>query len=59
MNCGNRREEIFKGDRDRERFLSTLGEACAKTEWQILGYCLMAIIFIWRSKPRRPIWWRE
>ncbi len=26
---------------DRRRFLETLGEACAKTDWQIHAYCLM------------------
>ncbi len=28
-------------DADRERFLSTLGEACGKTGWQVHGFCLM------------------
>lgn len=31
MNRGDRREEIFRDDEDRQRLLSTLGEACAKT----------------------------
>ena len=31
MNRGDRREDIFKDDFDRSRFLSTLGEACKKT----------------------------
>jgi len=35
MNRGDRREAIFKDDVDRQRFLQTLGEACAKTEWQV------------------------
>ena len=35
MNRGDRRESIFKDDLDRERFLATLGEACAKTSWQV------------------------
>jgi len=42
MNRGDRREPIFQDDGDRERFLETLGQACAKTGWQVLGYCLMA-----------------
>ena len=42
MNRGDRQEPIFQDDDDRERFLETLGEACAKTGWQVLGYCLMA-----------------
>ena len=31
MNRGDRREPIFKDDVDRQRFVETLGEACAKT----------------------------
>ena len=41
MNRGDRRESIFKDDVDRERFLATLGEACAKTSWQVHAFCLM------------------
>jgi len=41
MNRGDRREDIFKGDADRELFLKTLGEACAKTGWQVHADCLM------------------
>ena len=52
MNRGDRREDIFKDDQDRERFLSTLAQACRKTEWQVHAWCLMAITFIWSS--RRP-----
>ncbi len=40
-NRGDRREEIFCDDTDRERFLETLGEACAKTGWLVHSYCLM------------------
>jgi hypothetical protein len=35
MNRGDQREDIFRDDEDRHKFLSTLGEACAKTEWQV------------------------
>ncbi|HKI69320.1 MAG TPA: hypothetical protein VKA67_07015 [Verrucomicrobiae bacterium] len=31
MNRGDRREAIFRDGEDRRRFISTLGEACAKT----------------------------
>jgi len=31
MNRGDRREEIFKDDQDRRRFLETLGQTCQKT----------------------------
>jgi len=41
MNRGDRREPIFKDDEDRRRFLETLGQACAKTGWQVQAYCLM------------------
>ena len=34
MNRGDQREDIFRDDQDRQKFVSTLGEACAKTEWQ-------------------------
>ena len=41
MNRGDRRGPIFKDDRDREWFLETLGEACAKTGWQVHALWLM------------------
>ena len=37
----SQREDIFKDDGDRQKFLSTLGEACGKTDWQVHAYCLM------------------
>lgn len=42
MNRGDRREDIFETDHDRELFLRTLGEACAKTGWQVHAWCLMS-----------------
>ena len=41
MNRGDQRDDIFRDDEDRQKFLSTLGEACAKTEWQVHAYCLI------------------
>ena len=41
MNRGDRREPIFKDDADRQRFVETLGEVCAKTGWQVHAYVLM------------------
>jgi len=41
MNRGDRREPIFHDDRDRQRFLETLGEVCLKTGWQVHALCLM------------------
>jgi hypothetical protein len=34
VNRVDRREEIFRDEPDRERFLSTLAEACRKSDWQ-------------------------
>src|SRR5439155_9488225 len=41
MNRGDRREAIFKDDKDRQQFVETLEETCAKTGWQVHVYCLM------------------
>jgi putative transposase len=41
MNRGDRREAIFRDDVDRKRFSETLGEACARSGWQVHAYCLM------------------
>src|ERR1051325_521382 len=41
MNRGDRREPISKDDGDRERFLGTLAETCAKTLWEVHAFCLM------------------
>src|SRR3989442_5523640 len=41
MNRGDRREAIFGDDEDRQRLITTLGEACQKTGWQVHAFCLM------------------
>src|SRR4051812_30539690 len=41
MNRGDHREDIFRDNHDRKLFLDTLGQACAKTDWQVHAYCLM------------------
>lgn len=41
MSRGNHREDIFRDDHDRESFLQTLGDTCAKTSWQVHAFCLM------------------
>jgi REP element-mobilizing transposase RayT len=41
MSRGNRREDIFRDDLDRESFLQTLADTCAKTAWQVHAFCLM------------------
>jgi len=42
MSRGNRRQEIYLDDVDRQDFLKTLAEACQKTGWQVHAYCLMS-----------------
>ena len=54
LNRGDRRERIYCDDHDRQRFLDTLGEACAKTGWQVHAYCLMANHFHLIVETPRP-----
>jgi REP element-mobilizing transposase RayT len=42
VNRGDRQEPIFEDDRDRQRLLETLAEACQKTGWQVHAFCLMS-----------------
>ena len=46
MNRGDLREEIFRVDPGRERFLATLGEVCVKTGCQVHAVCLMPKDFL-------------
>jgi REP element-mobilizing transposase RayT len=41
MNRGDRREPIFRDDKDRVLFLETLAECCGKTGWEVHALCLM------------------
>src|SRR5208282_2971201 len=41
MARGNQGHSVFVDDKDRLRFLETLGEACEKTGWRIHAYVLM------------------
>jgi REP element-mobilizing transposase RayT len=41
MSRGDRREDIYLNDVDRQDFIKTLAEACQKTGWQVHAYCLM------------------
>jgi putative transposase len=41
LSRGDRREDIFLDDVDRQDFLKTLAEACQKTRFLIHAYCLM------------------
>ena len=54
MNRGDRREPIFGDDADRKRFLETLGEECAKTEWRLHAYRLMGDHFHLALATPRP-----
>src|SRR5260370_41551907 len=42
MSGGNRRQDIYLDDVDRQDFLKTLAEACQKSGWQIHAFCLMS-----------------
>ena len=54
MNRGDRRELIFMDDADRQRFVETLGEVCAKTGWQVHAYVLMPNHFHWVVETPQP-----
>ena len=41
MNRGDHCEIVFRDSQDRDLFLRTLAEACAKTDWQVHSFCLM------------------
>lgn len=41
LSRGDRREDIYHDDVDRQEFIKTLAEACLKTGWQIHAFCLM------------------
>jgi len=35
LDRGDQREDIFRDDQNRQKFLATMGEAGAKTEWSV------------------------
>ncbi len=51
---GDRRENIFDDETDRERFLETLGQACERTGWKIHAYVLMSNHYHWLLETPRP-----
>jgi putative transposase len=53
---GDQREPIFLDDQDKGQFLSTLGQACLKTGWQVHAYCLMTNHFTRFWKHLSQIW---
>ncbi len=54
MSRGNRREPVFRDDRDRRRFVETLGDACKKTDWKVQAWCLMSNHFHLVVETPRP-----
>jgi len=50
MARGDRREPIVLDDIDRERFVVTLGEICAKTGWQMMAWVLMDNHYHWAMR---------
>src|SRR5678815_4201072 len=44
LDRGDRREEIFRTDADRELFLKTLGEACERTGWRVHAWALISAL---------------
>jgi len=54
LSRGDRREEIFWDDQDRERFLQLLGRVCGRTGWQVHAYCLMSNHFHLVVETPRP-----
>ena len=42
LSRGDRREDIFWDERDRQLFLQLLEATCARTGWQVHAYCLMS-----------------
>jgi REP element-mobilizing transposase RayT len=56
LNRGDRREPIFRDDRDRQAFLTTLGETCGKTGWEVPALCLMDNHFHLVEETPRAIW---
>jgi hypothetical protein len=59
MNRGDRKEATFRDDSDRSLFLDTLGEACAKTDWQVHAYCLMNNHFLVGEELKQRRWKQE
>ena len=59
MNRGDGREPIFREKEDRRRFMTTLGEACGKTVWQVQPLWLMGNHFHMVVADLKRRYWRE
>jgi len=53
LSRGDRREEIFRDNLDRQSFLGTLAKTCQRTGWQVHAHCLMRNHFSSRSRDPR------
>ncbi len=50
MNRGDHSECIFRDGHDPELFITTLAEACPKTDFQVHSFCLGAVISFTSSR---------
>ncbi len=53
MSRGNRREEIYRDDTDREMFVESLTEVCERTGWIIHAYVLMDNHFLCEASHKK------
>src|SRR5215207_9998916 len=42
INRGDRREDIFRDDKDRQCFMTTLDQCCERTSWEVHALVLMS-----------------
>jgi len=54
MARGDRGEDIFVDDRDREQILRTLAQVCTKTGWRIHAWILMSNHYHWLIETPQP-----
>src|SRR5437667_7789175 len=58
MSRGDRREQIYYNDVDRQDFLKTLAEACQKTGFEVHAYPWGSLIWYAAAREHRPFWIR-
>ena len=57
MSRGDQREDIFRDDEDRQKFLTTLGEACGKTEyWSPQPNLVFGLKWLLGVHPKNSSW---
>ena len=54
MARGDRGEDIFVDDKDREQILRTLAQVCTKTGWRIHAWILMSNHYHWLIETPQP-----